>query len=90
MVRGKTSAMRNSQINCSIIRDILGTIESPPVPICPMLNYIFQRLLQSVFVILTVSLIAFSLFRFVGDPVAQMVGQETSIEDQENFVTGWG
>ena len=28
---------------------------------------------------------AFSLFRFVGDPVAQMVGQETSIEDQENL-----
>lgn len=34
---------------------------------------------------LAVSFIAFSLFRFVGDPVAQMVGQETSIEDQENL-----
>lgn len=31
---------------------------------------------------LAVSLIAFTLFRFVGDPVAQMVGQETSLEDQ--------
>lgn len=41
--------------------------------------------MQSVFVMLAVSLIAFSLFRFVGDPVAQMVGQETSIEDQENL-----
>jgi len=50
-----------------------------------MLNFIFRRLLQSVFVMLAVSLIAFSLFRFVGDPVAQMVGQETSIEDQENL-----
>ncbi len=50
-----------------------------------MLSFIFQRLLQSVFVMLAVSLIAFSLFRFVGDPVAQMVGQETSIEDQENL-----
>jgi len=34
---------------------------------------------------LAVSLVAFSLFRFVGDPIAQMVGQETSIEDQENL-----
>ncbi len=34
---------------------------------------------------LAVSLIAFSLFRFVGDPIAQMVGQETSIVDQENL-----
>jgi len=50
-----------------------------------MLNFIFRRLLQSVFVLLAVSLIAFSLFRFVGDPIAQMVGQETSIEDQENL-----
>jgi len=50
-----------------------------------MLSFIVQRLLQSVFVMLAVSLIAFSLFRFVGDPVAQMVGQETSIQDQENL-----
>ncbi len=50
-----------------------------------MIGFILQRLLQSVFVMLAVSLIAFSLFRFVGDPVAQMVGQETSIEDQENL-----
>ncbi len=50
-----------------------------------MLSFILRRLLQSVFVMLAVSLIAFSLFRFVGDPVAQMVGQETSIEDQENL-----
>jgi len=50
-----------------------------------MLSFVFRRLLQSVFVMLAVSLIAFSLFRFVGDPVAQMVGQETSIEDQENL-----
>jgi len=50
-----------------------------------MLSFILRRLVQSVFVMLAVSLIAFSLFRFVGDPVAQMVGQETSIEDQENL-----
>lgn len=47
-----------------------------------MISFIARRLLQSVFVMLAVSLIAFTLFRFVGDPVAQMVGQETSLEDQ--------
>jgi len=50
-----------------------------------MLVFISRRLLQSVFVMLAVSLIAFTLFRFIGDPVAQMVGQETSIADQERL-----
>ncbi|OED41323.1 ABC transporter permease [Chromatiales bacterium (ex Bugula neritina AB1)] len=50
-----------------------------------MLTFISRRFLQSLFVMLAVSLIAFALFRFVGDPVAQMVGQETSIEDQERI-----
>jgi len=50
-----------------------------------MLQFIARRFLQSLFVMLAVSLIAFSLFRFVGDPVSQMVGQETSVEDRENL-----
>ncbi|NNF24307.1 MAG: ABC transporter permease [Rhodobacteraceae bacterium] len=50
-----------------------------------MTAYILKRLLQSIFVMLAVSLLAFALFRFVGDPVAVMVGQETSIEDQERL-----
>ena len=50
-----------------------------------MFSFIARRLLQSIFVMLMVSLIAFGLFRFVGDPVAQMVGQETSLEDQDRI-----
>ena len=50
-----------------------------------MIAFISRRLLQSVFVMLAVSLIAFTLFRFVGDPIAQMVGQETSVADQERL-----
>lgn len=50
-----------------------------------MFIYIARRLVQSVFVMLAVSLVAFALFRYVGDPVAVMVGQETSIEDQERL-----
>jgi peptide/nickel transport system permease protein len=34
---------------------------------------------------LTVALVAFTLFRYVGDPVSQMVGQETSIADMERM-----
>jgi len=33
-------------------------------------------------VMLTVALLAFVLFRYVGDPVNQMVGQDTSLEDR--------
>lgn len=47
-----------------------------------MIALIIRRLIQSIAVMLTVALIAFTLFRFVGDPVAQMVGQETSLEDR--------
>ena len=50
-----------------------------------MLSFVARRLLQSVFVMLAVSLLAFTLFRFVGDPVSQMVGQETSLEDQSRI-----
>ncbi len=42
-----------------------------------MLAFIIRRLLQAIVVMLTVALIAFTLFRFVGDPVNQMVGIET-------------
>ncbi|QCI66178.1 ABC transporter permease [Phreatobacter stygius] len=47
-----------------------------------MLAFILRRLAQAVVVLLTVSLIAFSLFRFVGDPVNQMVGQDTTVEQR--------
>ena len=47
-----------------------------------MLSYIFRRLAQSVLVMAAVSLISFSLFNFVGDPVNNMVGQEATREDR--------
>lgn len=50
-----------------------------------MVTFVLRRLIQSIFVMLAVSLIAFMLFRFVGDPIAVMVGQETSLEDQERL-----
>ncbi len=50
-----------------------------------LFSFVIKRLIQSIFVMLAVSLLAFALFRFVGDPVAVMVGQETSIEDQDRL-----
>ena len=44
-----------------------------------MLALIIRRFIQSIVVMLVVALIAFTLFRYVGDPVAMMVGQETSL-----------
>ncbi|MFD1911399.1 ABC transporter permease [Halodurantibacterium flavum] len=48
-----------------------------------MLAFIIRRLAQSVLVMLFVALIAFFVFRYVGDPIASMVGVETRLEDQE-------
>ena len=47
-----------------------------------MLAFILRRLAQAVLVMLAVGLIAFSLFRFVGDPVLFMLGQDATIEDR--------
>lgn len=50
-----------------------------------MFYFISKRLIQSVFVMLAVAFLAFSLFRFVGDPITQMTGVETSVADQERL-----
>ena len=50
-----------------------------------MTAYILRRIAQSVIVMLAVGLVAFSLFRFVGDPVATMMGQEASQADREEL-----
>jgi peptide/nickel transport system permease protein len=50
-----------------------------------MVGFILKRLVQSVFVMLAVAFLAFSLFKFVGDPISQMTGVETSIQDQERL-----
>ena len=48
-----------------------------------MLAFTIRRLIEAALVMLTVAMLAFVLFRFVGDPVNQMVGQDTSIADRE-------
>ncbi len=47
-----------------------------------MIAFVIRRILQSFLVMLVVALLGFTMFRFVGDPVTQMVGQDTPLEDR--------
>lgn len=55
-----------------------------------MLAYVIRRVLQSLLVLLIVGLVAFSMFRFIGDPVDNMLGQERTVEDIERLRTDLG
>ncbi len=48
-----------------------------------MFRYLVRRVFQSLIVLLFTGLIAFSMFRFVGDPVENMMGQERTDADIE-------
>ncbi|OAI50363.1 ABC transporter permease [Betaproteobacteria bacterium SCGC AG-212-J23] len=48
-----------------------------------MLAFLLRRVGQAILVMLTVGLIAFSLFRFVGDPVVYMGGQDATEAQRE-------
>ncbi|MBL4626821.1 MAG: ABC transporter permease [Roseicyclus sp.] len=50
-----------------------------------MLSYILRRIFQSVLVLLVVGLVAFAMFRFVGDPIDTMLGQERTADDIEHL-----
>ena len=50
-----------------------------------MFAFIIRRLLQAVGVMLTVALLAFILFQYVGDPVMIMLGQEGTPEEREQL-----
>ena len=50
-----------------------------------MLAYIVRRIAQSILVLIVVGLVAFSMFRFVGDPVDNMLGQERTQADVERL-----
>ncbi|MCV6585885.1 MAG: ABC transporter permease [Marinibacterium sp.] len=50
-----------------------------------MLAFIIRRVAQSALVLLIVGLVAFSMFRFVGDPIDNMLGQERTQADIERL-----
>jgi peptide/nickel transport system permease protein len=50
-----------------------------------MPTHLIRRLFEAVLVLVVVAVVAFTLFRFVGDPVNQMVGQDVSIAERERL-----
>ncbi len=48
-----------------------------------MITYILSRILQSVLVMLCVAMISFSIFTFVGDPVTNLVGIQSTDEQRD-------
>ncbi len=50
-----------------------------------MLAFVIRRVFQSIVVLLVVGLVAFSMFRFVGDPIENMLGQERTGADIERL-----
>ena len=55
-----------------------------------MLAYVVRSLAQGVLVLVAVAFIAFSMFRFVGDPVANMLGQEATLQDRAELTERLG
>jgi peptide/nickel transport system permease protein len=55
-----------------------------------MAAFILRRVGQAILVMLTVGLIAFALFRFVGDPVVFMLGQDATPEDRARITSQLG
>ncbi len=48
-----------------------------------MLFIIARRLLQALLVLLLVALVAFTIFRYIGDPVENLLGQEATVADRQ-------
>ena len=47
--------------------------------------FVVRRLAQAVLVMLTVALVSFALFQFVGDPVANLLGQDATPQQREQL-----
>jgi peptide/nickel transport system permease protein len=50
-----------------------------------MIAFILRRLVQSIVVMLAVAFVGFAMFNFIGDPISNMVGPDTSIVDREEL-----
>ena len=61
---------------------VATAVAAPGLEASPMIAFILRRLAASIGVLIAVGLIAFAMFRYVGDPVNQMVGIETSVAER--------
>jgi peptide/nickel transport system permease protein len=55
-----------------------------------MFGYLIRSVLQAIMVMVAVAFIAFSMFRFVGDPVASIVGQDATMKDRQELADSLG
>lgn len=55
-----------------------------------MVAYLLRSLAQALVVMLAVAMIAFAMFRFVGDPVANMLGADTTVADRAELAERLG
>lgn len=55
-----------------------------------MLAFIIRRIFQAFAVLFTVGLVAFCIFRFMGDPVENMLGQEATQADRQALIERLG
>jgi peptide/nickel transport system permease protein len=55
-----------------------------------MIAYLLRSLTQAALVMLAVAFIAFSMFRYVGDPVASIVGQDATLKDRAELAESLG
>ena len=55
-----------------------------------MIFIILRRLLQSLAVLLIVALVSFTIFRFIGDPVESLLGQEATVTDRKELIERMG
>ena len=55
-----------------------------------MLVILARRLAQAMLVLLLVALISFAIFRFVGSPVENILGQEATVEDRNELIARMG
>lgn len=55
-----------------------------------MIAYVLKSLAQGLLVLLVVAALAFSMFRFIGDPVANMMGQEATQQDRAEMAERLG
>jgi peptide/nickel transport system permease protein len=55
-----------------------------------MIGYLIRSVAQAALVMLAVAFIAFSMFRYVGDPVASIVGQDATLKDRQELADSLG
>jgi peptide/nickel transport system permease protein len=55
-----------------------------------MIAYLLRSFSQAVLVMIAVAFISFSMFRFVGDPVASILGQDATLKDRAELTESLG